>query len=327
MTERKLKKRLQKEADMLMQAKKEEMLAFYHPAEEKRVHRKVFPVRAIIAAGFAAVLLAAVVVAVSFHSEPSMPDLPSEAESLPTDVSVPGAETTTSATTSTTTGSGPSAAFDIAPWNTTIYTPFAVAEIVEVTEETVELYSRYNGHNSDFYESTKVKCRILFSYRAEYFDKPFNLMGVDVDNYVPFEELQEIYVASESAKELKAQDRIFFQPTDMYVNGHVYYGPLTNLEGQAEYLPFIDGKIHMTEDALDTDSFDDIWEVNGEVESLLERADRGWQDELTAAGPKFVFEGELDLAQIEEFFQGCKVLSEAFDKSFNGCCVVYDPEV
>ena len=324
MTERKLKKRLQKEADTLMQAKKENMLSFYLPTEEKRPFRKRFPVRALIAISLAAVLLAAVVVAVSFRSEPSVPDLPSAAGSLPTDVSEPGAGATTSAATSS--GSGPSAAFDIAPWNTTIYTPFAVAEIVEVTEETVELYSRYNGYNTDRYESTKVLCKILFSYRATYFDKPFGMMGVDVDNYVPFAELQEIYVASASAKELKAQDRIFFQPTDMYVNGHVYYGPLTNPEGQAEYLLFVDGKITVTEEALETDSFDDIWEVNGEVEDLLELVDLGATNELTEAGPKFVFEGELDLAQIEEFFQGCKALAEAFDKIFDGCCVIYDPE-
>lgn len=329
MTDRKLKKRLRKEADTLMQAKKEDMLSFYQPTEEKRARGRRFPVRALIAASLVVVLLAVVVFAVSLNSSspavdpstpdsPSMPDSPSLAGSEPATVSESSAEPPIE--------SDPSAAFDIAPWNTTIYTPYAVAEIVEVTEETVRLHSRYNGCYTDSYESTKIICRILYAYRAGYFDKPFNYMGVDVDNYVPFEELQEIYVASKSVGELKEQDRIFFQPTDMYVNGHVYYGPLTDFEGQAEYLPFIDGKIHMTEEALETDSFDDIWEVNQEVKDLLDSANRGHTSELIEASPKFVFEGELDLAQIEEFFQGCKALAEAFDKRFNGCCVVYDPE-
>ena len=329
MTNRKLKKRLQKEADTLMQAKKEEMLSFYQPAGGRQMRGRRFPVRALVAASLAVVLLAVVVFAVSLNSSspavdpstpdsPSMPDSPSLAGSEPATVSESSAEPPIE--------SGPSAAFDIAPWVDEIRTPFAVAEIVEVTEETVELYSRYNGHNTDFYESTKVKCRILFSYRAEYFDKPFNMMGVDVDNYVPFAELQEIYVASESVGELKEQDRIFFQPTDMYVNGHVYYGPVVNDQGQAEYLPFTDGKINVTEEALEVVSFEPLRGVNEEVENLLESAERGYTSELTEASPKFVFEGELDLAQIEEFFQGCKALSEAFNKIFDGCCVVYDPE-
>lgn len=326
MTNRKLKKRLQKEADTLLQAKKEEMLSFYRPAGAQREKGHRFPVRVLVAASLTAILLATVVFAVSFGGsrsavDPPMSDPASSAESISAVVSesVPPEPSEPAV-------SAPSAAFEIPPWVSEIRTPFTVAEIVEVTEETVELYSRYNGHNTDRYESTKVLCRILYSYRPEYFDMPFNYMGVDVDNYVPFEELQEIYVASASAKELKAYDRIFFQPNDMYANGHVYYGPVTDDQGRAEYLPFVDGKIHMTEEALELASFMPIREVNQEVEELLAMADRGHQNELSAVCPRFVCKGELDLAQIEEFFQGCKALSEAFDKSFHGCCVVYDPE-
>ena len=133
-------------------------------------------------------------------------------------------------------------------------------------------------------------------------------------------------MSSASAGELKEHDRIFFQPTDMYANGRVYYGPITDLEGQAEYLLFIDGKINVTEETLELASFMPIWEVNEEVKDLLASAERGHTSELTEASPKFVFEGELDLAQIEEFFQGCKALSEAFDNIFDGCCNIYEPE-
>lgn len=324
MTERKLKKRLQKEADRLMQAKKEKMLSFYQPTEEteeKPTGIRRFPVRALVTIGLAAILVGAVVFAVSFNG--SAPEVDPPAHDVPP-VAESQSEPASTAESEATSGSGPSAAFDIPPWVGEIRTPFAVAEIVEVTEETVMLYSRYNGYNTERYESTKVLCRILYSYRKEAFDLPFDYMGVEVSNYVPFEELQEIYVSSASVGGLKEHDRIFFQPTDMYGNGCVYYGPVTDMEGQAEYLPFIDGKIDVTGEALELASFLPIREVNEEVKHLLESADRGSTSELIDASPKFVFEGELDFAQVEAFFQGCKALSETFDRIFQGCCVVED---
>lgn len=307
MTERKLKKWLQKEADMFMRAKKEDMLAFYQPTktkriqkkmtfyrlkEEKRVQKRRFPVRTIVAASFAILLLAAVVFVASFGGR-SVVDLPtsdSEASSGPASES------------------SVNIAHAVPLWFSALGNPFAAVEIVEVTDETVNLFQYHVS--SDY---TKIKCKVLFSYRTEIFTDPEYTQnnGMEEKNRIPFDELQEIYVRSDSVADVKQYDVIFFHVVEMNLNNDLYYGPLNNLAGQAEFLPFIEDQLSIPEGAFETASFDVLaWLNRGLEQRIWKYRDEESYKELFAACPKYLFEDGLSVAEAKAFFQSCKVLRE-----------------
>lgn len=306
LTNRKLKKRLQKEADTLMQAKKEEMLAFYHPTEEKQARGRRFPVQALVAASLAVILVAAVVLAVSLHgSSPAVEPVDvSESPSavLSEAVSKPSLDSSTESEYIYSSNE------EIGPGLYSFNEPFAIAEILEITEETVRLGSRF----LDDYDYTKIKCQIVYSYRTEYFMEPSNYTGFNVYNYIPFDELKEIYVVSNSVDELREHDKIFFRPDQMNLNGHLYYSPVTNRDGKAEFLTFVDGKLVIPDGALDSGSFNILEYTNEDIQWILSHENEGKHSEFFEACPKYLFEEGLDVQQVIDFLDSCKAFGEAF---------------
>lgn len=312
MTERKLKKRLQKEADTLLQAKKEEMISFYQPAGEKRTRGHRFPVRALIAASLTVILLAVGVFAVSFSSshpavDPSTPGSVASSES-------PSVSDTKSMYVNE----------DIMPGIIDLDDPFAIVEIEEVTEETVILGSYFVARDNMY---TKIKCKVLFSYipkgfsiRVKYGD---GWKASDASNYVPFDELQEIYIISEFAAALNPNDVIFFQPEEMRRGDRIYYGPVTNTDGQAEFLPFVDGKLVIPEGM----SFCSLEFANSEIQHILEYGSEYLHPELFEACPKYIFDEGLDVQQVIDFFNSCEAFRETFEslgEKRPDCCVIYE---
>lgn len=321
-TDRKLKKRLQKEADMLVQAKKEQMLSFYHPAEEKRTRRKGISARRLVAVSLAVLLLATGTVAALLLStgreEPvvSDPKLPSES------VPAAGSESVPPAVSGTESGYENA---DIRPGIYGLDYPYAIVEILGGTEETLGRYSY-----GTWYDYTKIKCKVLYSYMSETFSKKDG----EENHYVPFDELQEIYILSDFADDLKPNDVIFFRVEELELSGevaadrHLCYGP-DSRGGKAEYLPFIDGKLVIPEGTFNSGSFGALDFVNWEIEVILERGSEEVHPALYEACPKYLFEEGLDIEQVIAFFDICKVFREAYERyaeKQTDCCNIYVSE-
>ena len=324
-TDRKLKKRLQKEADMLVQAKKEEMLAFYHPAEEKRTRRKGLSMQRLIAVSLAVLLLAVgIVAALLLSTDREEPPVASGTEESQQS-SVEAASLVVSETGSGTESGSENA--DIIPGIYELNDPYAIVEIIEGTEETLGQY-RYGI----WYDYTKIKCKVLYSYRSETFLRSEN--DGEENQYVPFDDLQEIYILSDFADDLKPNDIILFRPEELELLGefaadrHWCYC-LYSRDGKAEYLSFVDGKLVIPKGALDSGALVSLDFANLEIKMILSSGGEGTHPALFEACPKYILEDGLDIQQVIDFFNSCEAYREAYERyaeKQTGCCNIYVSE-
>lgn len=183
-------------------------------------------------------------------------------------------------------------------------TPYAVVEIVEITDETICLYP--NGDSENY---VKVKCRILQSYHTESFDDTrdrfadgISMDGNATDEYGSggFDFTEELYFTEKT--KLKESDVIFIQVRETNLNERFYYGAVTNDEGFSEYLVFADGKLQMKSRDYSTESFEPIWLLNREIKYAKKHLYDGKEDDFLQAFPEGYFGDGMTVEKISEYF-------------------------
>lgn len=224
-TDRKLKKRLRKEADTLMQAKKEQMLSFYQPAEGKRARGQRIPVKRLIAASMAVLLLTVGIVAALLLS--------TDREGPDTEISV-SSEPISPTASEASSGSG---AFAMPlPWVPDLDTPHAILCVNEVLEDTVSL------GEADF---SVIRCETVFSYKTS--------------------DLTEIYMPKAFASELTGGMTFLIQVDRKNQDGTWYYFPVLTEDGEPEYFLFSEGKLVISDREKAFSSYELIEELNNVI--------------------------------------------------------------
>lgn len=160
----------------------------------------------------------------------------------------------------------------------------AILRIDEITDESVRLGSVTDGN--EYY--IKVRCSIIYScYR---------------DSFVAnLSKLNEIYMVSETAKGLAANDVIFIQLEKRNLDGNYYFCPITN-NGQSEYIPIIDDHIVLKGDGLYPESFVSLFDINQHIRELKAYYERvGEESDYRNALPQEEFRDNMSMNALIDY--------------------------
>jgi len=273
--EKRIKKALVNDADMFMRARKQEILCkdFLDSVSSQQpmnTKRKLVPVKRVFVVAMVAVLFicSAIFVPLSLR-----------------DGGFP-------ITDQGSTDSGPhlnppvlnNPVFDPPRWVGEADTPYAIINIVEISSDTIRL-----SQNGVLQNYVKVKGEVIASYNTEKFDiNNSSLSGADVteSKVVAFNNIREFYITEQSIELIEGLDAIFVNVVKMNMDGKFYYGPVTNDQGIAEFLPVVEGKLQINENDYNTRSFLSIQVLNDTLDELRNYRDRGGEEtEFTKALP------------------------------------------
>lgn len=273
--EKRIKKALVNDADMFMRARKQEILCkdFLDSVSSQQpmnTKRKLVPVKRVFVAAMVAVLFicSAIFVPLSLRDG--------------------GFPITDQGSTDS--GSRPNLpvindpVFEPSQWVGEADTPYAIINIGEISSDTIRL-----SQNGVLQNYVKVKCEVIASYNTEKFDiNNSSLSGADVteSKVVAFNNIREFYITEQSIELIEGLDAIFVNVVKMNMDGKFYYGPVTNDQGIAEFLPVVEGKLQINENDYNTRSFLSIQILNDTLDELRNYRDRGGEEtEFTKALP------------------------------------------
>lgn len=273
--EKRIKKALVNDADMFMRARKQEILCkdFLDSVSSQQpmnTKRKLVPVKRVFVAAMVAVLFicSAIFVPLSLRDG--------------------GFPITDQGSTDS--GSRPNLpvindpVFAPSRWVGEADTPYAIINIGEISSDTIRL-----SQNGVLQNYVKVKCEVIASYNTEKFDiNNSSLSGADVteSKVVAFNNIREFYITEQSIELIEGLDAIFVNVVKMNMDGKFYYGPVTNDQGIAEFLPVVEGKLQINENDYNTRSFLSIQILNDTLDELRNYRDRGGEEtEFTKALP------------------------------------------
>lgn len=273
--EKRIKKALVNDADMFMRARKQEILCkdFLDSVSSQQpmnTKRKLVPVKRVFVAAMVAVLFicSAIFVPLSLR-----------------DGGFP-------ITDQGSTDSGPhlnppvlnNPVFEPSRWVGEADTPYAIINIGEISSDTIRL-----SQNGVLQNYVKVKGEVIASYNTEKFDiNNSSLSGADVteSKVVAFNNIREFYITEQSIELIEGLDAIFVNVVKMNMDGKFYYGPVTNDQGIAEFLPVVEGKLQINDNDYNTRSFLSIQILNDTLDELRNYRDRGGEEtEFTKALP------------------------------------------
>lgn len=273
--EKRIKKALVNDADMFMRARKQEILCkdFLDSVSSQQpmnTKQKLVPVKRVFVAAMVAVLFicSAIFVPLSLR-----------------DGGFP-------ITDQGSTDSGPhlnppvlnNPVFAPSRWVGEADTPYAIINIGEISSDTIRL-----SQNGVLQNYVKVKGEVIASYNTEKFDiNNSSLSGADVteSKVVAFNNIREFYITEQSIELIEGLDAIFVNVVKMNMDGKFYYGPVTNDQGIAEFLPVVEGKLQINDNDYNTRSFLSIQILNDTLDELRSYRDRGGEEtEFTKALP------------------------------------------
>lgn len=273
--EKRIKKALVNDADMFMRARKQEILCkdFLDSVSSQQpmnTKRKLVPIKRVFVAAMVAVLLicSAIFVPLSLRDG--------------------GFPITDQGSTDSGSHLNPpvlnNPVFAPSRWVGEADTPYAIINIGEISSDTIRL-----SQNGVLQNYVKVKCEVIASYNTEKFDiNNSSLSGADVteSKVVAFNNIREFYITEQSIELIEGLDAIFVNVVKMNMDGKFYYGPVTNDQGIAEFLPVVEGKLQINENDYNTRSFLSIQILNDTLDELRNYRDRGGEEtEFTKALP------------------------------------------
>lgn len=273
--EKRIKKALVNEADMFMRARKQEILCkdFLDSVSSQQpmnTKRELVPVKRVFVAAMVAVLFICLAIFVPLSLR---------------DGGFP-------ITDQGSTDSGPhlnppvlnNLVFEPSRWVGEADTPYAIINIGEISSDTIRL-----SQNGVLQNYVKVKGEVIATYNTEKFDiNNSSLSGADVteSKVVAFNNIREFYITEQSIELIEGLDAIFVNVVKMNMDGKFYYGPVTNDQGIAEFLPVVEGKLQINDNDYNTRSFLSIQILNDTLDELRNYRDRGGEEtEFTKALP------------------------------------------
>ncbi len=183
---------------------------------QKQAQKRKIKRTAVRLSGIAACLVICLTVGLGMYQETKAPGIPSEqpAESFVTEPLVSEGESSDEepSQTESSESSEQGEIDDHVGWDTGLQAPFAAVEVLRVTDETLCL-DREN-------EYTKIDCKVLYTTRAK------NLTDEgDANEYIS--QFETIYILSDTAKQLKKNNILFFEIESHLYRDQPYYSPKT----------------------------------------------------------------------------------------------------
>ena len=273
--EKRIKKALVNDADMFMRARKQEILCkdfldSVSSPQPMNTKREPVPVKRVFVAAMVAVLFICSAIFVTLSLRDGGFPITDQG---PTD-------------------SGPhlnppvlnNPVFEPSRWVGEADTPYAIINIGEISSDTIRL-----SQNGVLQNYVKVNGEVIASYNTEIFDiNNSSLSGADVteSKVVAFNNIREFYITEQSIELIEGLDAIFVNVVKMNMDGKFYYGPVTNDQGIAEFLPVVEGKLQINDNDYNTRSFLSIQILNYTLDELRNYRDRGGEEtEFTKALP------------------------------------------
>ncbi len=204
--------------------------------------------------------------------------------------------------------------FDTPQWLGCYDDPYAIVEIVEVTDETKQLYKTLDDDNV----CVKVKCKILYSHGTDKFDRATHLYdGSGEAKKTPFKEITELYVTKNNVSGFAEYKIVLIKVEQCILNNKYYYSPITNEEGLSEYIPIIDNKLN-TKKGYFTDftygTFDILNEVLEEYQDIKTTKD----EEMLKVLPKEKFADGITMDGIISYLDTWDNASDVYRKQWYG---------
>ena len=304
--EKRIKKALVNDADMFMRARKQEILCkdFLDSVSSQQpmnTKRKLVPVKRVFVAAMVAVLLicSAIFVPLSLRDG----GFPITDQGSTDDGGFPITDQG-----STDSGSRPNLpvindpVFEPSQWVGEADTPYAIINIGEISSDTIRL-----SQNGVLQNYVKVEGEVIASYNTEKFDiNNSSLSGADVteSKVVAFNNIREFYITEQSIELIEGLDAIFVNVVKMNMDGKFYYGPVTNDQGIAEFLPVVEGKLQINENDYNTRSFLPIQILNDTLDELMDYRDRGGEEtEFTKALPSKKIINGVSTDEVDLYFK------------------------
>lgn len=291
--EKRIKKTLVNDADMFMRARKQDILSkdfldSVRAQQPLRNKREFVPVKRVLAAVMVAVLVICSVIFVPLSLRDNGFSVIDQG--------------------STDSGSRPNfpvindPVFEPSQWVGEADTPYAIINIGEISSDTIRL-----SQNGVLQNYVKVEGEVIASYNTEKFDiNNSSRSGADVteSKVVAFNNIREFYITEQSIELIEGLDAIFVNVVEMNMDGKFYYGPVTNDQGIAEFLPVVEGKLQINENDYNTRSFLSIQILNDTLDELMDYRDRGGEEtEFTKALPSKKIINGVSTDEVDLYFK------------------------
>ena len=291
--EKRIKKTLVNDADKFMRARKQDILSkdfldSVRAQQPLHTKREFVPVKRVLATVMVAVLVicSVILVPLSLRDE--------------------GFTTTDQGSTDSGSHLNPpvlnNPVFAPSRWVGEADTPYAIINISEISSDTIRL-----SQNGVLQNYVKVKGDVIASYNTEKFDvndSPLDGADVTDSKVVAFNNIQEFYVTEQSIEFIEDLDVIFINVVKMNMDGKFYYGPVTNDQGIAEFLPVVEGILRIEENDYNTRSFLSIQILNETLDDLREYLDRGGEEtEFTKALPSIKIINGVSTDEVDLYFK------------------------
>ena len=286
-SDKKIKKIFEKEGDELIRSKKEKILSddFLNSVKSLpfKNNKKRYILKPALAVAMMLLVVCGLVLAIPFFTRNQTTITPPDTSSnsiTPPDTSK---DSITPPDTSEIIDHPPA---ELATWYWCSMEPYAIIEIEEITDDVVTSYE---------YEYVKIKCKIVDSFNTSRFNSDPSFDGSGM-KYVPFEEIEEIYVTKRSVDRFENEKTVLIY-VERIINGRYYYGPRVNDDGVSEFFSIVDGRLQLKEDDYNAFSFLPLEELNDALGSHW-----GKESNVKKAIPKKKIGSGMTIDEIIEYF-------------------------